>query len=75
MSIPKVPNEKAKERFDQLFMDDVENITAFIEWIMNKFGAKEIWDGDKGRTWFVSNRMLDEWKMEDKLHNEMKRKD
>jgi hypothetical protein len=65
-------NKKAKERFNELFQDDVENITEFMEWLLKKFGAKEIWPIKDGRGWSVSNSMLDEWKQEDNLHSAMK---
>ena len=68
-------NDKAKETFNQLYLDDVENITEFMEWLLKKVGAEEVWPAKGGRHWSVSNEMLEEWKNEDKLHSVMKNKD
>ena len=64
-------NLLAKKRFNELFLDDVENITEFMEWLLKKFGAEEIWPTRGGRSWKVSNDMLEEWKQEDNLYHAM----
>jgi len=68
-------NDKAKERFNKLYMDDVENITEFVEWVLKKYQFAEIFQAGDGRYWFASNETLNEWKSEDKLYSTIKHKD
>ena len=58
-------NDEAKKRFNRLYLDDMEDITEFLEWLLKEFQFDEISKANDGRYWFVSNDTLEKWKNED----------